>query len=107
MMSWPERIAFSTWGITVSSYPIIPGNNSSPLRIFWMRFFLNSSLTESNLYPLSRNSPIVRGRVVMVIQFCVTFLGSWHRGMHIWDRGQLTNPVLHNPHCTINMVEPL
>src|ERR1700693_3417203 len=64
-----------------------------------MRFFRSSSLTESNLYPLSRNSLIVRGRVVMVIQLCATFLGAWSCGMHVWDRDK--QPILHDPHCTI------
>src|SRR5207237_508590 len=66
-----------------------------------MRFFRNSSLTGSNLYPLSRNSPIVRVRVVIDIQFCVTFLVAWIHGMHVRQRGQTTNPTC--SYCTINV----
>src|SRR5581483_7145993 len=65
----------------------MPGNNSSPCRIFWIRFFRNSSLTESTLYPLSRNSPIVRGRVVIVIPLsCYLSWGLAH-AIHVWERG--------------------
>src|SRR5579884_1399581 len=52
----------------------MPGKSSSPFRIFCIRFFRISSLTGRTLYPLSRNSPIVRGRVLIVIRFCATFL---------------------------------
>src|ERR1700682_5467262 len=65
----------------------MPGNNSSPCRIFWMRFLRNSSLTVSTLYPLSRNSPIVRGWVVIVIPLsCYLSWGSAHM-IHVWDWG--------------------
>src|SRR5712692_6099211 len=67
----------------------MPGNNSSPRLILWIRFFRSSSLTQSTLYPLSRNSPIVRGRLVMVISLsCYLSWGSAHV-IHVWERGQL------------------
>src|SRR5262249_37085228 len=75
--------------------PIIPGNNSSPLRIFRMRFFRISSLTESTLYLLSRNSPIVCGRVVMVIPLYATFLGVGF--VEYMPRRGDTQPLLHDP----------
>src|SRR5437660_12810143 len=60
---------------------------SSPRRIFCIRFLRNSSLTESTLYPLSRNSPIVRGRVVIVIPLsCYLSWGLAHM-IHVRERG--------------------
>src|SRR5579875_120134 len=72
---------------------MIPGNNSSPLRIFCIRFLRISSFTERTLYPLARNSPIVRGRVVMVIRvILLPFLGMASR--HIFqDQGTDNQPV--------------
>src|SRR6266566_1138440 len=60
-----------------------------------MRFFRISSLTESTLYPLSRNSPIVCGRVVMVIPLYATFLGVGF--VEYMPRRGDTQPILHYP----------
>ena len=62
--SWPERMAFSSWGMTVSSYPIMPGKKSSFLRILEMRFLRISALTERALYFAFFNSPTVWGFLV-------------------------------------------
>src|SRR5579885_699169 len=67
---------------------MIPGNRSSPCRIFWIRFLRISSLTESTLYPLARNSPIVRALVVMVIRvILLPFLGVASRHVSTGNRG--------------------
>jgi len=38
-------MAFSNWGMTVSSKPMMPGERSSPARILAIRFRRISSLT--------------------------------------------------------------
>src|SRR5579863_3577941 len=76
----------------------MPGNNSSPCLIFCIRFFRISSLTESTLYPLSRNSPIVRGRVVMVIPLSCYLSWGLARAIHVRDRGDFCQScILHVP----------
>src|SRR5947199_4867835 len=66
MKWWRERMALTTCGTTVSSYPRMPGNSSSPRCILQIRFERISSLTvrlaifasENELW---RSTPKVRG----------------------------------------------
>src|SRR4051812_45066370 len=60
-MSCFDKIALTTCGTTVSPYPSIPGNNTSPAFSFRITFRRNSSFTDTGLYPDSLNCPTVRG----------------------------------------------
>ena len=62
MMSWPARMAFSSWGTTVSSKPSTPGTSGSPeaMRAAVLRRI--SSATGTDSQPEARRSPRVRAR---------------------------------------------
>ena len=45
-MSWPERIAFSICGRTLSSYPTMPGKSGSPARSRAIRLSRSSCFTD-------------------------------------------------------------
>ena len=54
-----DNIALSKSGITVSSKPIIPSKTVCPDCSLSIKFFLNSSLTERDLYPAFFSCPSV------------------------------------------------
>src|SRR5690349_4452629 len=61
IMLWRDRIALTSCGMTVSSYPTIPGNSFSPARSFLIRFSRSSSLTERLRYLNALSSRRVPG----------------------------------------------
>src|SRR5215471_12619695 len=66
-MSCPERSAFSTWGRTESSYPMMPGKSGTPALRRVTRLSLSSCLTDLPVYPLARSSPTVLGLVTRTL----------------------------------------
>src|SRR6184192_1316344 len=54
-MSWPDRMAFSIWGMTDPSKPMMPGKSSSPALILRIRFLRISCLTGRTRYSLCRS----------------------------------------------------
>src|SRR6476620_10407913 len=54
-----ERIALTSCGITVSSYPMMPGNSGSPARSLHTRLSRISCFTGRGRYPDRRRSPRV------------------------------------------------
>ena len=64
-MSWPERMAFSMLGMTVSSKPTMPGKRSAPARIRRTRLRRISVLISGTSYSALRSSPMVLGRFMI------------------------------------------
>src|SRR3954462_11418479 len=64
MMSWPASSAFSSCGMTVSSYPRPPATGDSPAEMRLIAFWRTSSLTGRDSQPLARRSPRVAGRLI-------------------------------------------
>ena len=58
-MLWPERMARSTSGITVCSYPNNPSKVGVPLLIRARKFRASSSCIELGVYAVCFNSPMV------------------------------------------------
>src|SRR5207247_5556948 len=54
-MSCPDRMAFSIWGMTDPSKPMMPGNSSSPDLILRIMFLRISCLTGRTRYSLCRS----------------------------------------------------
>src|SRR5437588_5099379 len=57
--SWPDRMAFSTCGMTDPSYPMMPGKSTSLALILRTRFLRISSLTGRTRYSLWRSWAMV------------------------------------------------
>ena len=61
-MSWPARMAFSSWGTTVSSKPSTPGTSGLSGRDALAVLRRISSATGTDAQPEARSSPRERGR---------------------------------------------
>ena len=62
MTSWPARMAFSSWGTTVSSKPSTPGTSVSPAAISLAVLRRISSATGTDSQPEARRSAMEPGR---------------------------------------------
>ena len=62
-MSWPARMAFSSWGTTVSSKPRTPGTSVLPSAMSLAVLRRISSATETDSHPLARRSASEVGRL--------------------------------------------
>ena len=62
MMSWPARMAFSSWGTTVSSKPSTPGTSGVPAAMALAVLRRISSATGTDSQPEERRSAIDPGR---------------------------------------------
>ena len=61
-MSCPAKMAFSSWGTTVSSKPRTPGTSDRPAAIALAVLRRISSATDSDSHPDARRSARARGR---------------------------------------------
>ena len=61
-MSWPARMAFSSWGTTVSSKPRTPGTSEWPPAMALAVLRRISSATGTDSHPEARRSTSARGR---------------------------------------------